>query len=289
MILVAALLQGASVDAPRHFYYEAALIIMLSLGTALFIAGLIGLTVDRFNARALEAQVQEAVADVRESVMEAVLEQLVPSEIVDQIMNSVLRVRIVRSYYSVFIVLEENENNADILNARITIHQELRNLTNKPWRYDMKAFSIHGPENSTRFVSLSAEGPNGRLEYDAKQLANDMCVHRKDGISLKEIEIPLAPRQGEPTSVELTIERTYHARDKEVWAWYLPVQNLQIHVQHPLSVSVSATGNFSSEGERARPSEGRGYVNWRVEGGFLPYQSVQITWAPVGSNQSAHV
>jgi hypothetical protein len=253
---------------------------ILQVGSAFIVAVILILTVETFARRNQAEREEEYLRKVNEDVFRAVFRKSVPSTILTEVIDRVVKPSFIRKDFKVRYFLEplQNKKYKECLKGKVEVEYTLENTTN-----DWQDYTIRS-KISTEL--LPDKGAN--LKFGYLQIIRQGHPEEKEKIEqnpqefLKFFErsIALEPLEKD-LIIRYDVELFLFSRHSDVWVNNSPTENLIL--------TISDKDGLLQKGAMAlHPSSRRLNINvknpvtteWQIKGGLLPCQGINFWWYP---------
>jgi len=260
--------------------------ILRDLGIALGAAGFVVATVDRVTARHLSKQMQGFINQLREDVLFARFDRVVPKQITAEISKHVIEDRILYQRFQVTTTLREEDPAGSSLVGDSVAKFEVKNDSDEhvPWGYflrmsDLASGKPPSPNTVTRF-SAKSKNPANCSELRAVDLKADVKVDDQLGIVDFKKSFSLVPHE----TLEISVTRHVRVRSRDTYnltVRHPTVSGMTLEVHFPAGFKVDCTfahpGQEDGDKQCSFNQDGNVAIA-EIRGGVLPYQGIVMSW-----------
>jgi hypothetical protein len=111
--------------------------------------------------------------------------------------------------------------------------------------------------------------------------AENLSRYISDSEHFIELSIPIRLEPRAKVKIVCNVSSIKAARDLYSYIVARPVINLRLTVFHPPDLNVKGVPLHSSEGALITENDGRELKIWRIDAAILPWQGLELSWAPI--------
>jgi hypothetical protein len=251
--------------------------VLVEFAAAVFIAIILAFSIQRLTEEKFRREVDQALQLTRESVFDAVFSTLMPEAIFAEIRDLILRQPFFRrNVYATVTMNWEDNGTRDHIEFISTSAYDVMNMSTRTLGFKIQAqlSRPNDPKLSAhiKFLELAI----GLDKYEGEQL--EAWITEDDTHLTLHKEIVLDPNATQ--HIELRTWRLIESSDYYTLNMGYPTEDFTLVVNHPKDLIVKLRINHPSP-ERVRAFPGSDLLcGWKLEGGILPNQGLEIWWYP---------
>lgn len=253
---------------------------LIEFAVGVFIAIVLAITVERYATEQFRREVDRALQLTRESVFEAVFSTMMPDSIFKEIRELILAQPFVRKdVYAAVSMRWPADGDRETLDFTTAFAYDVRNLSARTQKYTVYA-QLSRPNDprlsqKIEFHELSIGGKSAD-KYTGERLES-LLSSGDTHLTLRKV-IEMGP--GGSEHIAMRFWRRIECEDYYTLNMGYPTEGLTLVVDHPEDIVVKLRVNHPSPDRLVTLPSSEVLRGWKLEGGILPYQGLEIWWFP---------
>jgi hypothetical protein len=256
--------------------------LLSDLGIGLIAAGVVTATLEPISRRRLQSDISE----IKKANFEAILKGVMPEEIYEEIQAHIIRQPFLRENVRMIFECEWVDSKREILSRSQTTYYEVKNISKTIEKYDVRVLEEreHGVDylNIPQITEIVVQ----RDSKDEIRLGQpELAKIQVDTGQHIEVCYPIMLKPGDKVKIWLRSKSMLSNRVHTV-IMLVPTINLELTVSHSDDIVVRAFPLHPSTESFITDTDTDKMKRWRIEGGILPYQGIELSWYPKPSEVS---
>lgn len=254
-------------------------LLTLELGIAGIVAFILIFTIERLTKEERENATKKQIQSITKNLFHAIYGRYIPDSVFSEVERSLFSCDVVRTNYQINYAISAvsqipefpTEEAKEHLMCSITSRYDLKNITDKEIKYDIRSFiELPIDKELWQFVKFS--------EISIDGTSCDISTENTDS----HIVLTQMARIGPKSKISVitkcvTIKRK---TDSEVWASIIPSDGIKMTVSSPPHIEVKASENHSTALNYSLINESNIITTeeWSINTGVFPHQSIIFWW-----------
>jgi len=259
--------------------------VLKEFGYASLIALIIAVVIERSSRTRQELTTAERQAEIADSVFRGVFEVELPSEIVEEATDTILRANLIRTEHTCTFTLSDRFKDIDgerhdYVELRINSDYVLRNVSRETVGAPIRLrFALPGNRKLHDLAHLDSLSINGSPLTDDELKAGDDAVANTAYLRCYEWQNKLEKDQTLRVTARYTMIK--ERSDNEVWVSLYPSLKMHLNVHNSCQgLDLGADANHREGLKEVAVDERSGHYEWELTRPILPYQGIVCWWRP---------